>query len=268
MKIIQQLEDSYLSKVELVEIDGKNFVLKTADKEDIENEKNFFSLLSAHNLPTLQIFQSADLFANQILLEYIPGSPTLGKNLSVEMCKKWGSLMKNIHSIQSSHPAIFKNGSVEYIEWEDCIIANLEKGRQRVKEKKSDLTPQMVESLCLIIKKFIPLKLPFFSLLHGDPHSQNILLRNKELFIFDKDPQIFYGDPLFDLAVIAIEFPHEKNKIFLDAFAQGYGQDVFNEKGEILDAYILLRGFTRYPNPFELDLKEMMEEIIKKYHRL
>ena len=64
------------------------------------------------------------------------------------------------------------------------------------------------------------------------------------------------------------EFPDEKDKIFLDAFAQGYGQDIFNEKREILDAYILLRGFTRYPNPFELDLKEMMEEIIKKYHRL
>lgn len=265
MKIIKQLEGAYLSKVELVEIEGKNFVLKTAEKEDIDNEKNFFSLLAMHHFPTLQVLESPDLLPNQILLEYVPGSPTLGKNLSPESCREWGILMKNIHSIQSSKPAIFKNGLVEYIQWEDFIISTLEKGRQRVKEKNSDLSPQTVESICAIIQKFLPSSITSYSLLHGDPHSSNIFVRNGKLIIFDKDPQVLYGDPFFDLAVIAIEFPHEKEKVFLDAFMEGYGKDFFEERREALDASILLRAFTRYPNPFELYLKETIESLLKKY---
>lgn len=38
MKIIKELPGAYSSKVELVEIDSQQYVLKTADLEEISNE--------------------------------------------------------------------------------------------------------------------------------------------------------------------------------------------------------------------------------------
>lgn len=99
MKIIKKLEGSYSSAVELVDINDKEYILKTAEADDIQNEKEFYKVLNTHSLPTLASPYNLQLKPNQILLEYVKDSPTLGRNLSVELCREWGVLMKKVHSI-------------------------------------------------------------------------------------------------------------------------------------------------------------------------
>ena len=272
MKMIRQLEGSYSSKVELVQLGGKKYVLKTADVDDISNEKKFFEILAAKKLPTLKIHSSHELKSNQILLEYIPGSPTFLSHLSVAMCRKWGQLMRKINSIESESPAVLMGGKLQAIKWREFIKSRIDQGKKKHLEKKSTLPIVAIVKRLSVLLDYEPIK---FGLLHGDAHSNNLLVKNNQLYIFDKNSTIFYGDALFDVALVVIEFPnklyvrtaradHQNDAAYLNAFIDGYGYNFLQEQKNIIDLYVLLRAFTRYPNKFEPFLKKIIENIMAK----
>lgn len=272
MKIIKKLEGSYSSVVELVDIEGEEYVLKTAQTDDIENEKEFYKVLNTHSLPTLASPYNLQLKPNQILLEYIKDSPRLGRNPSVELCREWGALMNKVHSIYFAEAAQFVGGSLQTIGWNDFISSEIKAAEERAKIKDSGLAIARIKRT---LQPLLEEKPGNFSLLHADCHSNNVLIKDKELYLFDKSSEIFYGDRLYDLALIALEFPnglyietddieHADDALYLKAFIEGYGYDFTQEQSK-LDLYVLLRAFVRYPNPFELYLKNVIDKLGIKY---
>lgn len=61
MKILKELPGSYGSKVELVEIDDKKYVLKTWKVVESENEKLFLRTLEDNGLPYLKVIDNPEL---------------------------------------------------------------------------------------------------------------------------------------------------------------------------------------------------------------
>lgn len=268
MKIIRPLSGSSSSAVSLVAIDNHEYVLKTADIVEIENEHEFNRHLHLHNIPTLETFQNSNLQSNQILLEYIPDSPTLGGHLTPQRCYQWGVLMSQLHAIQAPHASYF-DSALHTIPWSDFISNEI---HARYKKDKPAKIPQ--ELLLQIIAPLISQKHDSYSLLHGDCHSNNVLIRNNDLVLFDKASEILFGDPAYDLAIIALEFPndryaildatgHTQDSIHLHAFIQGYGRDFTQDPH--FDLYVLLRAIIREPNSFQPHLSSIIDELVKKF---
>lgn len=268
MKIIRALSGSSSSTVSLVAIENKEYVLKTADIAEIENEHEFNRRLSLHHIPTLETFQDSSLQPNQILLEYIPDSPTLGNHLTPQLCYQWGVLMSQLHAIQSPHASYF-DSTLHTIPWSDFISNEI---HARYKKDKPAKISQ--ELLSKIIAPILSQSHNHYSLLHGDCHNNNVLIKNKDLVLFDKSDEILFGDPAYDLAIIALEFPngryaildateHAQDSIHLHAFIQGYGRDFTQDTN--FDRYVLLRSVIREPNPFQPYLSNVIDTLVKKF---
>lgn len=268
MKLIRPLSGSSSSTVSLVTIENQEYVLKTADITEIENEHEFNRHLYLYHIPCLKTFQNSNLQSNQILLEYIPNSPTLGNHLTPQLCYQWGVLMSQLHAIQSPHASYF-DSTLHTIPWSDFISNEI---HARYKKDKPAKIPQ--ELLSKIISPVLSQSHNHYSLLHGDCHSNNVLIKNKYLILFDKASEIVFGDPAYDLAIIALEFPHERyatlgnpehaqDSMYLHAFIQGYGRDFTQDTN--FDHYVLLRSVIREPNPFQPYLSDVIDGLVKKF---
>ena len=266
MNIVKTLAGARSSKVELVEIDQKQYVLKTAEIDEIKNEKEFYRLLSEHAIPTLHIYEAEDVKENQLLLEYVEGSPTLGRHMTYELVEAWGGVVRQMHDITYTSAANMSTLNVEEMNWQEFLEDILKKS-----EKKTSLPQHLVQNIKQKLLSLFTMKPTSYALLHADLHTNNVLIRGNELCLFDKGSDVFYGDPLYDLAIIGIEFPHEtfitvddpehfKDREYLDRFIAGYGRDF--TKDPAFELYVLLRAFERFPNPFEKYLKETMQGII------
>ena len=126
MKLIKKLEKSYTSEVYLVEIDGKDFVLKTTTPQGAASEKFFYDTLAARNVPTLRVFSHAELKNNQLLLEYIENSPALMDAQTEENFRNWGKAVKSIHAITFPESfVITEEGEKKQIAWQAYLENSL-----------------------------------------------------------------------------------------------------------------------------------------------
>ena len=276
MKKIKDLPGS-VSKVELVEIDGHKYVLRTAHEAEIINEREFQKVLHENQLPSLKIFDYTEVKNNQLLLEYINDSPTLEKYIACQLdpqiensiLVQWGKELARIHAI--IYDDIFsldENGKQMY-QWQDVIDHEIEYGQSRQKNREGGAEKVLVERVIQNILKLKEYQPNNFSLIHCDPHENNVLLRDDELVFFDKGSEFFSGDPLFDTAVIAMsfiggvkgleDFGSECDKKNLEAFIEGYGNDF--RKHPFFTEFLLMRCLTRHPNPFTPYLGKVMSRL-------
>jgi len=260
MKHLRSIAGAHSSHVELVEIDGKEFVLKTAEPEEVMNEHLFQQELKKAGMPSLWTSRD-DLPNNQLLLEFVPNSPSLNSNLTVDMCKKWGSTVKTMHSItQSQTSRIDDDGNSHVIDWKRFLVQELYDAKERKARKNSDISDHAFEVLEREIEK---IETPDqYSLIHADLHSNNVLIRGGELVLFDKGSAVFFGDPLYDLPLVLCELASENDQSpeLWSPFLEEYGK--VNEIN--LLRYSLLRFVGRYPNPFTLQLKNLIETFVIK----
>lgn len=254
---------------QLMEIDGEKYVLKTGTSEEVLNEKFFMSILQKHNIPSLVILEHPELAVNQMLMEYVEGSPTLDKHLTTEAFHLWGATVKAMHSIHlDTIYTIDGEGKEHVMSWKEYLLKRIDasKKKRALGDKKIELIKQHLQPL-LLRSDFES------SLLHGDLHSNNAILRNKEIVLFDKSPYIVAGDPAYDLVIVCMNFPagtyiktddpeYAHDAELLAAFIDGYGKAYFEENKEIIDMYILLRSFERYPNKHEPFLGEIIDSIL------
>ena len=105
IKILKQLHNGE-SKIELVQLGQEKLILRTAKLEDVCNEKMFIEELQKNNIKTLKYFERDFLKEDQLLIEYINGSPLIEDSLTSENIYKWGVLCKKIHQIK--YDKIFK----------------------------------------------------------------------------------------------------------------------------------------------------------------
>jgi fructosamine-3-kinase len=274
MKIIKNL-DGHSSTVELIEVNGIKYILKTADREDIWNERDFFRVLKENNLPTLDEFTSPDLKENQLLLEYIPESKGIDWQ-SVEDVEKWGKAVRQMHAVKFEKPfRIDENNEKQILNWPEHLKTVLDKAIQDKLDNPTEIAPGYLEKIrdyCYSKLEHLPKDIV---LIHGDLHDGNTLIKNGEVVLYDKSSELFAGDPLYDLTIIMTHFPNgiyvetdnESNKrdpFLLQAFFKGYGRDVLAKDKELLDLYLIIRALDRYPNPFEIFNKQIIEKIVGK----
>src|SRR6266498_820876 len=116
MKVIKNF-NAYSSHVELVEISGIQYVLKTADLEEINNEREFLRTLRLNGLPSIDLYNNANIESNQLLMEYIVDSkPAIIEN--AQSFQKWGQAMRKMHDIHFPESfRILSDGTKEIVAW-------------------------------------------------------------------------------------------------------------------------------------------------------
>lgn len=275
MKILKKIPGSFSSEVFLVEIEEKKFVLKRCQYiDEIITEKEFINILSDNNIQSLKYFENQDLTPNEILLEYVENSTILGDRFTKENCKTWGKLTKRMHDIKFDHCFKFnKAGKRKEITWSSYIEKKIKKTKKKAKENNFyNFNDKELKKINEYIFPLQNIKLNNFSLIHGDLHTSNVLIKNNELLLFDKNPEAFSGDPLIDLAIAFIDMPNgtliktsdpenKNDKSCLNYFIKGYGKNFLNS--EILNKYIVLIAFGRLYTPYSKFYKAIILNIIK-----
>lgn len=275
-KIIKKLA-GHSSEVALVEKDGQQYVFKTAKLEDIFSERQFFVELHKHGIPSLEVFEDESLESNQILLEYVRQVFPFEELCSIQNCRKWGEVVKKMHNIH--YPNSFRiglDGERINLDWGEFMKSQIDFGLQLHKERQFDISDKRLTQIQEFLDPLISLQPKTYSLIHGDMHAGNFLIRNGEVILFDKSEEIFSGDLLLDLAVTMLEFPngtyatiddpeYTLDRDRLNTFVEGYGRNFLESNRELLDRYVLLRAWQRFQSKFNPYNKLVVEGILVKY---
>ncbi len=142
------------------------------------------------------------------------------------------------------------------------------KARERGNYEFSDRWLRLIDDF---VGSLFDVDLSEYSLVHGDLHYGNVLIRENDLVLFDRESAFFSGDPLYDLAIAWIDMPngslieiddleHVNDRKRLDAFVDGYDRD-FTEDA-VLKIYIVLIAFSRLYTPFAKNYKSIIENIL------
>ena len=274
MKILKKFP-SHSSVVELVEIQGKKFVLKTVSGEEACNEKRFLTIMRENNLPTIEVIDYPNLSTGQILLEYVSESKKAISE-SIEDAERWGSAIQKMHEIHFKDAfTITAENTKKNWDWNDFLKHRLEIAIQRQISEKSDLSNEFLNDIRAWVTPKLNIKRSEFSLLHGDLHDGNTLDKNGEVVLFDKSSEIFSGDPLYDLVIFLTHYPngiyvetdftdYKNDALLLKHFMKGYKNNFIENNKDVLDVYMVIRALDRYPNHFEIFNKQIIESIIYK----
>lgn len=253
------------ASVELVRAAGRLLVLKRHRLRDIAAERAFHEALRRHDLPSLKIETFSGLGPDQILLEYVPGSPTIGGSPTPDLCRRWGGAVGALHQIRFEHCAVLdERGKLESTPWPDFITGKISEAIGRASG--SDLPPSLLDQAEARLAQLLAFEPAGFVLTHGDLHLNNALVRGEEVVLFDKPAGVWAAPPVFDLCLVFSEgFPgarygadREGDAERLDAFIEGYGQ-LPAEHDRWLEHFVLLRALRRYPSPFVPEMRAIIE---------
>jgi Ser/Thr protein kinase RdoA (MazF antagonist) len=263
------------ASVKLVSIEDHKFVLKTDDPREIAAQKYFNQQLEQHNIPALLAHSHVHLQPNQILLEYVEGSLTLGNVLSEERCRKWGEIVSRMHAIQKSEFSVLDaDGHQITAEWSSYIGEYIEAAVRRHRNLPYSLGDDLINQVEEILRALIEFKPTELSVTHGDLHVHNVLVKGETLILFDKFADFLVAPAAFDIGLLYAEafsgaaFPElrlsspEQQKYF-QAFIDGYGP-FSAEQQKWLDHFILLRAFYRWPNRFAPHSGEVIRLMARK----
>jgi Ser/Thr protein kinase RdoA (MazF antagonist) len=276
MKIIKKIPGSFSSELFLVEIKKKRYVLKRDDDtSDIISEKEFFKVLSKNNIPTLNYFENPKLKSNEILLEYIQGSVNLGDRFTAKNCKTWGKITRRMHEIKFNDCfRLNKDGRKIKQKWSMHLNKKIKKAFAKAEANNNyDYSKAELKKIRKYLSPLKTIEPKRFSLIHGDLHTNNVLIKKDKLILFDKNPEIFSGDPLLDLAIALIDMPndtliktddseHTNDKKCLNSFIAGYRTDFLNNPS--LNVYIMLIAFGRLYTPFSENYKDIILNLLEK----
>ncbi|MET1033419.1 MAG: phosphotransferase [Candidatus Saccharimonadales bacterium] len=277
-KIIEIKELNHADRdasVKLVSIENHKFVLKTDDLREIAAQKFFNQQLEEHNIPALLGHAHVHLQPNQILLEYVEESLTLGNALSEERCRKWGEIVSRMHAIQKNKLAVLDpEGNQVSVEWPSYIKKYIDAAVARHRSLPCSLGDDLIGQIQNILYDLVKFQPTELSVTHGDLHVHNVLVKGEELILFDKFADFLVAPAAFDIALLYAEafsgaaFPElqlssaEQQKYF-QAFMDGYGP-LSAEQQKWLDHFILLRAFYRWPNRFAPHSGEVIRLMARK----
>ena len=263
------------ASVKLVSIDGHKFVLKTDDLREVAAQKFFNQHLEQRNIPALLGHAHVHLQPNQILLEYVDGSLTLGNALSEERCRKWGEIVSRMHAIKkNSFSALDPEGNQIATEWSSYIKNYINAAVARHRSLPYSLGDDLINQVEKILQALVEFQPTELSVTHGDLHVHNVLVKDETLILFDKFADFLVAPAAFDIGLLYAEafsgaaFPElglstaEQQKFFR-AFLDGYGS-LSAEQQQWLDRFTLLRAFYRWPNRFAPHSGEIIRLMVRK----
>ncbi len=89
------------ASVDLVEVGGRQLVLKRQSERHANAERRFHRALADAGLPHLEVVDHPSLAADQILLTYVERSTTVGRSQSLAAFEAWGAAIAGMHAIAS-----------------------------------------------------------------------------------------------------------------------------------------------------------------------
>lgn len=252
MKVIKAIEGGTSSVLELVSHTGSLWVHKASDTEQAANERAFNQALAKAGIPCLAL-ADAGLPPNELLLEYVQDSRSVANELTEDNIEEWGAEVGKMHAIRSHESAALSaDGNLQPVDWTGFVRKEIGRVIARQTGRPGGLAKDDLDRFERRMSSWARQAPQSYSLLHADLHSNNALIRNGEVVLFDKGPSIFYGDPLWDLATVIMEFPKamlsEEKDWGWEAFARGYGSNPLRQPSFYF--YALLRSVDRYPNQF------------------
>lgn len=101
------------------------------------------------------------------------------------------------------------------------------------------------------------------------------MIKNNGLVVYDKNPEIFSGDGIYDFVTLLTHYPNgtyvqtdnpdnRQDKEVMNNFIKGYGFDFLTRDRENFDIYFIIKALLRYPSPWEIYSKEAIENIVFK----
>lgn len=277
-KIIEIKELNHTDRdasVKLVSIENHKFVLKTDDLREIAAQRYFNQQLEQHNIPALLAHAHVHLQPNQILLEYVKGSLTLGNVLSEERCRKWGEIVSHMHAIQKSEFSVLDpEGKQANAEWSSYIKKYIDAAVARHRSLSYSLGDNLITKIEKILYALVEFHPTELSVTHGDLHVHNVLVKDESLILFDKFADFLVAPAAFDIGLLYAEafsgaaFPQiglssNEQQRYFQAFMNGYGP-LSAEQQKWLDHFTLLRAFYRWPNRFAPHSGEIIRLMARK----
>jgi len=260
------MQQAYSSKLRIEHRGDKAVILKSVDAQERKNELAFHTLLHELGMPRMNVVEEGE----DLVIDFITDAETIGDEETPERYEQFGSALRVLHSREYPHAFVIEaDGTQRELDWNTFLKQQVQYGVGRQKEKEGlddDVMNHVIAALSVNVtpEKFVPV--------HGDLHVNNILLKDEDLFLFDKVDHVFSGDPLYDMALFGITLPGifgvgseiERDENLLKALVAGYGSDFMSDR-PTFDRYVLLRAIERCPNPFEEEIPELVQVILKRY---
>lgn len=263
------------ASVELVRAGGALWVLKRHRPRNVAAERAFHRALRTHGLPSLQTPDCRGLSQDQILLEYVEGSPTIGGAPPPELCRRLGSAIGALHRIGSAKFTVLDDNGAEHPAiWRDFVTARIDEVIARQRRLGTDLPDDLLRQAEDRLSALLSFEPTWFVLTHGDLHLNNALVRGDEIVLFDKGAGVWVAPVVFDLCLIVSEaFPgacygvaREGDDERLSAFLEGYGP-IPLDQARWLEHFVLLRSLRRYPSPFVPEMRFVIETALERIGR-
>lgn len=260
--------------VDLVRVGAESLVLKRQTVRHAAAERLFQRAQAAAGLPSLRVVDHPGLTADQVLLEYVPGSPTIGGVPSLDLCRRWGAAIARLHSVSiTPFLALDGEGGLVPSAWRDVLRRTMQAGLDHQRRHEAGLSPALLDGIAERLEAVFAFDPSAFALAHGDLHLNNALVRGDEIVLFDKAPDVWAAPAVFDLAVIYSEvFPGARygesaaragDGERMAAFMAGHG-GLGEDQVPWIDHFVVLRSLRRYPNPFVPDLRTTIEAALAR----
>ena len=264
------------ASVSLVQAEGRCWILKRHRPRDVAAERLFHQTLRSNGLPALLVGECDGLGPDELLLEYVDGSPTLGRALGAtasspsrqaDLCRRWGSAMAALHRVRFRDLVILDAaGRPQVSSWRDFLAQLIARTIERQRRLATDLPADLLHRAERHLDQLSLFAPSGFVLTHGDLHANNALLRGDEIVLFDKPADVWSAPAMFDLCLMRSEaFPgarygaaREGDHERLAAFMDGYG-DLPGDEADWVEHFVLLRSLRRYPNPFVPEMRSIIE---------
>lgn len=260
--------------VELVEIEGRKLVLKRQSERHAATERLFHRTLADAGRPSLEVVDHPALRPDQILLEYVEGSTTLGGSPDPVACAAWGAAIAGLHAIRPDRfLTLDTEGHPVEADWLGFLHRAIESGLERQRHRQNGLPAPSLDRIAGKLAALADFKPEMFAVAHGDLHVNNALMRDGEVVLFDKSSGVWTAPPVFDLALVWSEgFPGARyvdgagragDEGRLAAFMAGYGALPAGQ-ADWLDHFVLLHALGRYPSPFIPDHRAIVEAALNR----
>ncbi len=255
------------ASVELVRAAGRLWVLKRHRPRDLAAERLFQGVLREHGLPSLAVEDCRGLAPDQLLLEYVPGSTTIGGSPSLELCRRFGEAIGGLHRVRSTEFRVLDDqGVVAPANWQDFVASLVREAIDRQRSRDTGLPARLLDLAEVRLASLASFTPSEFVLTHGDLHVNNALVRGEEIVLFDKPAGVWLAPAIYDLCLIFSEaFPgarydadRDGDEARLSAFLEGYGAFP-PEQSQWLEHFVLLRLLRRYPSPFVPEMRSIIE---------
>lgn len=255
--------------VELVRISGKFFVRKKTTPQHAASECYFYEMLARHEVNTLHVHDK-NIRDGLFLIDYIDGSPNLFKHATAQNFSRWGASICKVHAIAHPPMRFDQFGNRQELDWSEFVRDEW----RAISDKTRDIAEcaSVLDAVSAFMDRWLQNQTSAKTcLLHGDLHVGNALVRRDDVVVFDNIETISAGNPLYDLALIIINFPEtlfgsfdDKENLghFLPDIISGYGRHwpKSNQHSDLL-GYVLLRAFERYPSSHEPHLMALARRI-------